>query len=699
MTANNDFLERVSLSGSASDKIPIILVEQNENEPQMVELSPATASSDNIIGDVKNSQMQTIDEKVVEMEEEIKEPDLFIQSRVRTTSDFGEENNNQKVSCFSAFYSFPRMRSFCRFLFVFVSFVLMLMDILAAIVIAYHMWSQMKSHASGGVINGYATFHLCLLLGMIFVPFLILWTSGLRLIEQIFIEERYESLAIQSSIFRYLILYPSILLYIITPIGILFLIIYDIISGLYLVLKTFFFHFLFGIEFKENDHWIFQTQFLHRPSLNRFRKVTQMMSFSIPMMIFYVYIWYFDTHVSSYSLGSFQLNTSNNNLSTLDLNLDWRILMAGALISLSNTIWSFIWMVTNCRKLRISMLEFILLSTRMYGGFVPKLKDVGNGKTNKHLNYIRFNFDAYSFGIFSSKVEKRLCNVNKVILSSNSLLGLSKQICYQFGAILKDNSIKLEIWKSYSPAIAWQNLFIDKKHHQKRSTQSKLLLSELKQMIRISFMFEGIPMDVFSKVEEQLQLKYNTHGRYYYYSDFENDFYQGMYAPLLEILPPQLITDDDLQSVGNVRLLNLVLGTGCINELDPITHCSALYKAIVKLDFQLINRLCDRGARTVAEDWQKLGNYLIQLVKNCNATEITFEENVDIDVNKFTVESTLENTDDTTVKIFSQFINLARRRTEIEIDLNFHDSEGRTALMYAAMNGNFHICSYVLIIV
>src|SRR4051812_19115272 len=99
----------------------------------------------------------------------------------------------------------------------------------------------------------------------------------------------------------------------------------------------------------------------------------------------------------------------------------------------------------------------------------------------------------------------------------------------------------------------------------------------------------------------------------YYYSDFLHDWNHGFFAPLFRLLPPQIVTSEPNER--NDRLLNIMLGAGRVNEVDPVTKESALYHAIVALDHDLINRLCDRGAHTTSEDWLKIGDLIIDLTK------------------------------------------------------------------------------------
>ncbi|ETO31160.1 hypothetical protein RFI_05959 [Reticulomyxa filosa] len=95
-----------------------------------------------------------------------------------------------------------------------------------------------------------------------------------------------------------------------------------------------------------------------------------------------------------------------------------------------------------------------------------------------------------------------------------------------------------------------------------------------------------------------------------------------------------------------------------VNDVDPVTGTSALFEAIEILDHDLIDRLCDKGARTNNNDWQKLGEMLIDLTKRQQYEKI------------------------------SALVNLARRRPEIELDLDYRDKEmGRTVLHYTATVG------------
>ena len=103
-----------------------------------------------------------------------------------------------------------------------------------------------------------------------------------------------------------------------------------------------------------------------------------------------------------------------------------------------------------------------------------------------------------------------------------------------------------------------------------------------------------------------------------------------------------------------------------VNDIDPVTQTSALFLAIDQLDHELIDKLCDKGAHTSSNDWQKLGELLIDLAKENNFIKM------------------------------SSIVNLARRRPEIELDLDYRNHEGRTVLHYAAWNGNKEMVELVL---
>lgn len=227
-----------------------------------------------------------------------------------------------------------------------------------------------------------------------------------------------------------------------------------------------------------------------------------------------------------------------------------------------------------------------------------------------------------------------------------------------------------------------------------------MTLTELKQAFRNCDIFGDKAEEEFDELETDLDKLYgkDNNDKYYYYKDFvddwngfqdENDYNKningddlnyrnmnnngitlGMFHRLLRILPPHIVDMNNKHTNNNrkrdERLLNLVLGSGKINDIDPTNKTSALFYAIIQMDYDLINRLCDNGAKTSKDEWQKLGEYIIQLVKDNN------------------------------INALQTLIQLIKDRNEIECDLTYHDIDGKTAIMYAAINGNQQICEILL---
>ena len=228
---------------------------------------------------------------------------------------------------------------------------------------------------------------------------------------------------------------------------------------------------------------------------------------------------------------------------------------------------------------------------------------------------------------------------------------------------------------------------------------------ELKQAFRNCDIFGDKSEEEFEQLEHDLIKLYgkDNNDKEYYYKDFVNDWngFQdeneynksaqfgqndkngyhlnrnkkrkvtlGMFHKLLQILPPHIVDMNNRNTNNNrnrdERLLNLVLGTGKINEIDPSNKTSALFYAIIQMDYDLINRLCDSGAKTSKDEWQKLGEYIIQLVKDNN------------------------------IETLEKLIKLIKDRKEIECDLTYHDIDNKTAIMYGAINGNLNICKLLL---
>jgi len=193
---------------------------------------------------------------------------------------------------------------------------------------------------------------------------------------------------------------------------------------------------------------------------------------------------------------------------------------------------------------------------------------------------------------------------------------------------------------------------------------SKMPLQSFKTALRKLDCCKEKPQQDFEKVANDLEHVYQNTSREYYYSDFLRDWDHGFFAPLFQLLPPQIVKAELNEHID--RILNIMLGAGRINEIDPVTKESALYHAIVALDHPLINRLCDRGAHTTSEDWVKIGTFVINLTR-ANQYEQLF-----------------------------QVLNLSKQRREIEIDLQFKDEKGRTCLHWAAFNGRKDVCDFIL---
>lgn len=396
----------------------------------------------------------------------------------------------------------------------------------------------------------------------------------------------------------------------------------------------------------------------------RFRKITHLLSSSIPLMLFYGYLYYFDPYPR----------------------LKWKYLSGAAFVSFLNSLFTILSFLADSKSINIQLTQYFILSFRLFGGFIPKLNQIKNGGIRR-INYSSFAFGNYSYAKFADVIESDQSKLETVILTRSTLSDLSKSLCYQLGGVCSAKNINIIILKNYSPYVVWFEHLFPKRFAYKVS------LVELKQAFRTCDIFGDKAEEEFDQIEHDLEKLYgpDNNDKFYYYRDFvkdwngfqdENNYNSfrdhnhvtlGIFHRLLRILPPHIVDNNNKNTKTedngdrDERLLSLVLGTGKINEIDPTNKTSALFYAIIQMDYDLINRLCDNGAVIGSKDeWQKIGEYIIQLTKDNN------------------------------INALSALIKLIKDRKEIECDLTYHDVDGKTAVMYSAISGNLEICELLL---
>ncbi|ETO02724.1 hypothetical protein RFI_34689, partial [Reticulomyxa filosa] len=171
-----------------------------------------------------------------------------------------------------------------------------------------------------------------------------------------------------------------------------------------------------------------------RVSFVRFRRVTHMLSQSIPALGWYAYLWYYARD---------------------DVNVLW--LYVGAAISAVNTVYSFLTIWREAKSMDVSFEEYFLIALRLFGGFVPKMKGIKNGIVTD-VNYAYYSFGSYSYAKFVSAVESQYSSLHRVVMSALTLRSLSEFLCYHLGAAMKGKRAAVEVWPPFSPWAIWQKL-------------------------------------------------------------------------------------------------------------------------------------------------------------------------------------------------------------------------------------------------
>lgn len=238
-------------------------------------------------------------------------------------------------------------------------------------------------------------------------------------------------------------------------------------------------------------------QSTNRESFSRFRSLTHMLSQSIPQLGLYFTLFYF-------YLNDFT---------------PWKIYAASG-ASLINIIYTILAIWRDSRNHGISFGEDFILSLRLFGGFIPSLQKMKDGKINK-VNWSSFVFGNYSYALFADAIESPFCQLNRMIISSLSLEQLSASLCYQLGAACREKRVKLEIWKPISPWRVWKSI---------NGRQSKILLKAFKSRLRNLELTQDRSEESFMAVYGDLTYMYENDDTIYYYSQFQADWNDGMYA-------------------------------------------------------------------------------------------------------------------------------------------------------------------------
>eukprot|EP01083_Nonionella_stella_P077203 210678_1 len=553
--------------------------------------------------------------------------------------------------CYARFYAYPRLRIFLSFGYLLLSLMLVCADLFGALFIGNEIWNFNHKYAH----TQYHELWFGTLMVLIAAPFFILWAAHLIFIEEQISKQR------QSSHCK-CIKYVLMSCYLFTPIGILSLLIYEFIYiYLYQMIVLLFYRFLCG---KPSYKMVMNKKKTKGSrAYLRFRKIIHMMSSSIPLMILYGVLWYFDPYPR----------------------LRWKFLIAATFVSGLNSLFTILSFLTDAKSVNIPLTQYVVLSFRLFGGFIPKLRAIQNGKIRR-INYSSFAFGNYTYAKFADVIESDASKLETIILTRSTLSDLSVSLCYQLGAVCAAKNINIIILKNYTPFVVWfKYLFPSKRPY-------KVTLIELKQAFRTCDIFNDAAEVQFDQLEHELERLYGetNNDKSYYYSDFvcdwngfvdENNYNHtvllkqrgrlGIFDGLLRILPPHIVDKNNKHTFEDrkvdERLLNLVLGTGTINEIDPNNKTSALFYAIIQNDYDLIDRLTAHGATITSKDeWQRMGNYINQLAKDNNQNDLNV------------------------------LLRLIKDKKEIECDLTYHDIDGRNAVMYAAMNGNLDICKLLL---
>ena len=332
--------------------------------------------------------------------------------------------------CYARLYSYPRIRIFLSFLYLLISLILVCGDIFGALWIGNEIWTFKYPNAN----TDYHELWFGILMVLVSAPFLILWAAHL-----IFIEETISKQNENRKCLKWLCLYPFMLLYVITPIGIVFLLIYEF---LYIYIWKMFELFLYRFLCRKPSYKMIMNIKKTKGSRAylRFRKITHMLSSSLPLMVYYGYLWYFDPYPR----------------------LKWKYLAPAAFISGLNSLFTILSFLQDAKSMNVPLTQYFMLSLRLFGGFIPKLSQIKNGKIRR-INYSSFAFGNYTYAKFADVIEYDTSKLDTVILTTSTLSDLSNSLCHQLGAVCAAKSINIIILKNYSPYVVWFKHLFPKK--------------------------------------------------------------------------------------------------------------------------------------------------------------------------------------------------------------------------------------------
>ena len=127
--------------------------------------------------------------------------------------------------CYARLYAYPRLRIFLSFLYLLVSLLLVVGDICGALWIGNEIWTFKFPFAN----TDHHELWFGILMVLLSAPFLILWAAHL-----IFIEETiFKTKSNDSKFMKWCIRYPLMFLYVITPIGVIFLLFMSFVIFIY----------------------------------------------------------------------------------------------------------------------------------------------------------------------------------------------------------------------------------------------------------------------------------------------------------------------------------------------------------------------------------------------------------------------------------------------------------------------------------
>ena len=166
-----------------------------------------------------------------------------------------------------------------------------------------------------------------------------------------------------------------------------------------------------------------------------------------------------------------------------------------------NSLFTILSFYYDAKSLNIPLSQYFILSFRLFGGFIPKLNMIKNGKI-KRINYSSFAFGNYTYAKFADVIEYDTSKLDTVILTTSTLSDLSNSLCHQLGAVCSAKNIDIIILKNYSPYVVWfKHLF------PKRFTY-KATLVELKQAFRNCDILGDKAKEEFDQLESDLDRLY-----------------------------------------------------------------------------------------------------------------------------------------------------------------------------------------------